>query len=327
MKNLMCKVLCSVLVLAGVFGVADTFNAANAQAPVPITKFTTTYKGYNPSSSWMSWLSLDQRCTKTQTLYGAKPATAGTYPTLIYLHGTTADSNSNKEGQRFIERAAAQGFVAMAVTYDSGGSLNEKGLQRHAHCVFNEARTGNGLTAACKVAGATCSNGVVLSGFSQGGAIATIAKNYSPKVKAVWAIGVSAYIYPSKKIPTDAFAAPHGIRVLPNNKLVMNMGQASSLSTKNLIPEDLPSLKKFTGVDCGTGFDCLQTNGAGYYVVKNSEIKDGTADHCYWLMVNKTFPNALSCTTSPTEFDPGFQPPATTKWSMIRNLDWLRSQL
>lgn len=300
--------------------------AAFAQAPLPIQTFQTTYKGYNPGTSWMSWLTDAQRCTKTQTIYGAKPTTSGNYPTLIYLHGTTADSNKNKEGQRFIERAAAQGFHALAVTYDSGGSLNEKGLQRHAYCTFNQSHPSDGLTAVCATAGSTCSRGVVLSGFSQGAAIAAIAKNYNQSVKAVWAIGLSAYVYPSYKIPTDAFAAPYGTRALPNDKLKINMGQSSNLSKKTLIPEDLPSLKKLTGVDCGTSYNCLQAGGNGYYVVANSEIKDGVADHCYWQMVNK-YSSGMSCTTAPTEFDPGFQPPATTSWSMIKNLDWLRLQV
>jgi hypothetical protein len=301
-------------------------NDVYAQTPLPIQTFQTTYKGYNTGTSWMSWLSDAQRCTSTQTIYGAKPTVAGDYPTLIYLHGTTADSNKNKEGQAFIKRAAAQGFHALAVTYRSSGSLNEKGLKRHANCAFNQSLPSNAMTAACATQGATCTRGVVLSGFSQGAAIATIAKNYNDTVKAVWGIGLSAYIYPSYTIPTDAYAAPHGTRVLANDKLVVNMGQSSNISKKALIAEDLPSLKKLTGTDCGSGFNCLQANGAGYYVVANTEIKDKVADHCYWLMVNK-WSTGLSCTTAPTEFDPGFQPPATTDWSMIRNLNWLRSQI
>jgi len=297
-----------------------------AQAPLPIKTFQTTYKGYNTGTSWMSWLSDAQRCSKTQTIYGAKPTVTGDYPTLIYMHGTTADSNQNKEGQRFVERAAAQGFHALAVTYRSSGSLNEKGLHRHAYCAFDQSRSGNAMAAVCATAGASCSKGVVLAGFSQGAAIAAIAKNYNDKVKAVWAIGLSAYIYPKYEIPTNTFAAPHGTRALPNDKLVINMGQSSNISKKNLIAEDLPSLKKLTGQDCGSGFNCLQQDGSGYYVVSNAEIKDKVADHCYWMMVNK-WSTGMSCTTSPKEFEPGFQPPALTNWSMIRNLEWLRSQI
>ena len=299
---------------------------ATAQTPVAIKKFTTSYAGYNTGTSWISSLSMDKRCSKTLTVYGARPVASGNYPVLVYLHGTTADANSNKEGQRFIELAAAQGFVAFAPTYKSGGSLNEKGLQRHAHCLFNQSHPKDMMTAVCATSGTDCSKGVLLAGFSQGGSIATIAKNYNSKIKAVWAIGVSAYIYPSKKIPSDAFAPPYGTRTLANDNLVINMGQSSNTAKRSLIPEDLPSLKKFTGVDCGSNYNCLQADGSGYYIVQNSEIKDKVADHCYWLMVNK-WSTGLSCTTAPKELDPGFQPPSTSTWSMIRNLNWLRSHI
>lgn len=300
--------------------------AATSTTP-GVQTFTTSYKGYNPGTAWMGWLSDSQRCSKNQTIYGAKPTTAGTYPTLIYLHGTTADKNSNKEGQRFVEKAAAQGFVAMAVTYDSSTKITKENLNRHAYCTFDQSRSGNAMTAICAIAGTTCSQGVLLSGFSQGAAIAVIAKNYNPQVKALWALGLSAYIYSKYDVPSDSLAAPLGNRALSNDKIVINMGEASSLSQKTLIPEDSPSLKELTGRDCANNFDCIQANGSGYYVVSNSEVKDGMADHCYWMMENKVFKTALSCTTSPTEFESGFQPPAINKWSMITNLNWLKAQL
>ena len=154
-----------------------------------------------------------------------------------------------------------------------------------------------------------------------------VAKNNSPLVKALWTLGVTSYIYTGKTIPTDALAPPRGTRALPNDKLIMNTGVATVLSSKKMASDELPSLKAMTGVDCSTGYNCIQANGSGYYIVQNSEVKDKVADHCYWLMVNKTSLGMLSCTTSPKELDPGFQPPATTQWSMIRNLDWLRAQL
>ena len=327
MKRFFVKLACAVLVVSSVFGITDSLNPANAETTVPVTTYESTYKGYNDSTSWRSKMTMAERCTDTQKIYGARPAAPGNYPTLIYLHGTFADFGKNKEGQQFVKRAAAQGYNAVALSYDSTGSLNEAGLQRHAYCMFDQNHPKDGLTATCASVGADCSNGVVLAGFSQGAAIATIAKNYNDKVKAVWGIGLSAYIYPKKKVYTDALPAPYGTRVLANDKLVINMGQASNLSKKNLIAEDMPSLKQLTGADCGANLQCLQQNGAGYYVVANAEVADGTADHAYWMQVNKWNKGGLSFTTSPKEFDPGFQPPATTEWSMTRNLNWLRSQL
>ena len=297
-----------------------------ARTGVPVETFQTSYKGYNTSTSWMSWLSDAQRCSKTQKIYGAKPVAAGDYPVLIYLHGATADWSGNREGREFIERAAAQGFIALAPTYKSGGKINERRISRHAYCMFDQNHPNDAMTAICKTADADCTKGVLVAGFSQGGTTALVAKNYNSSVKAVWTLGVSAYIYYKEDIPKDAITIPNGTRLLPNNKLVMNIGQATDLKTKDLISADLPSLKAISGKDCGNSYECLKADGSGYYIVKNSEIKDGVADHCYWLRVN-SWSKGLSCTIWPSKFDPGFQPPATTEWSIVRNLEWLRSQL
>lgn len=325
MYKVLAKVICSVLVIIGIFGFIDTFHPAKAETGA-IQTFETSYKGYNTRTSWRSSLTMADRCTDTQKIYGARPVAAGNYPVLLYVHGTYADWGNNKEGREFVKRAASLGYVAMALTYSSGSSLNDAGLQRHAYCMFDQNHGKDGLTAACAVSGANCSNGVVLTGFSQGAAIAAIAKNYNESVKAVWGIGLSAYIYPSHTVPTNALPSPYGTRVLPSDKLVINMGQASNLFKKDLIAEDLPSLKQLTGVDCAGDYRCLQSNGSGYYVVANTEVADGTADHAYWMQVNKFSKGSLSFTLSPKKFDPGFDLPAATDWSLARNLNWLKSQ-
>ena len=301
-------IFASIAILTGV-------SQAYAQAPVPVQTFTTTHSAFKPSSS--SSLPPAQRCTQTMNLYGAKPTAAGTYPLLLYVPGTYGDY-TDAEGKLFVQHAAAQGFVAVAVEYDSSITNTNAGHQGQAFCMFDQSHPNSALSNACAVAGADCSRGALVTGFSQGGAIALISKNYTPNVNAVWTLGVSAEIYPSNTVPANAIAAPNGTRVLPNNKLVMNMGQATNIFTKNLASYDLPSLKAMTGANCGTSFQCLQTDGSGYYVVANSEVADNNADHCYWTK---------SCSLSPSSLEVGFQPPATTQWTLIRNLDWLRSQL
>ncbi len=320
MKSLLCKILCFVLVITGVFGIVDTLDTAKAQAPVPVQTFKSTYKGYNPSLASRSSYTPAQKCTKTMTIYGAKPAAAGTYPVLIYVHGTFGDWGGNTEGQTFVKHAAAQGFAAMALTYDSSSTNTASGYAGHAYCMFDQNHASNGLTTSCATLGADCSRGALVSGFSQGGIIAMIAKNYTPNVNAVWAIGVTSNIFPKNTVLPYAMAAPNGTRVLPNNKLVINTGQYTSSWTKDLYAHELPSLKKRTGVDCGTSYQCLTAAGNGFYVVQNSEVADKKADHCYWE-------GNSGCGLAPKNLEVGFQPPATTNWSMIRNLDWLRAQL
>lgn len=315
-----------VLVL-GVF-LALTSIVGNARAGgLSIKTFKTSYKGYKASKNWMWWLKDRHRCADSQKIYGARPKAPGNYPVLIYIPGTISDWSGNREGQAFVKQAAAQGFVAMTITYDTGNPIDEENLNRNAYCMFDQKdRHKDAISAICSVKGADCSKGVVLAGFSQGAAIAVIAKNYNRKVKAVWAIGLSANIYRSDEIPADSYASPRGTRKLPNDKLRIDIGESTNIFKRQLASTDLPSLKKLSGVTCRSGYDCIQPDGSGYYIVANSEIKDGIADHCYWMKVNKVI-DGLSCTIFPKNFDPGFAAPSSTRWSLPTNLDWLRSQL
>lgn len=326
MKRFLTKVLCSLVLMAGVFTGIDMINPAKAQT-VPVTTFQTSYKAYNDRTSWRKKMTLAERCTDTQKIYGARPATPGNYPVLLYIPGTFSDWGGNREGQEIVKRAASLGFIAMTLSYDTNETMNETGVQRQAFCMFDQNHPSDGITTACSVEGADCSKGVVVTGYSQGGAIATVANNYTQNVKAVWANGLSAYIYPREIVPADTMAAPYGTRVLPNDKLVITMGQASSLWGKKLLKEDLPSLKQLTGADCGEAYDCIQPNGSGYYVVSNSEVQDGTADHAYWMQVNRWSKGALSFTLNPKSPDPGFLETSSTKWSLKTNLNWLKSHL
>ncbi len=292
--------------------------SAGAQTSVPVQTLKTTYYGYNPNTS--SRLAPASRCTvKNKPIYVAKPAAPGNYPVLLYIHGTYGDLSGNVEGQSFVKEAAGQGFVAAAITYNSASTNSDSGYAGHAYCMFEQTHPTNAIATICNVPGADCSKGLLVSGFSQGAVIATIAKNYNQNVNAVWAIGLSAAILPKDQTPAYVVAAPGGTRALPNNKLVINMGESAQNFTNHLNPYDLPSLKQMTGVDCGDSYKCAQ-NGYGYYVVANSEVADGKADHCYWE-------GNSGCQLAPKNLEVGFKPPATTEWSMIRNLDWLRSQL
>jgi dienelactone hydrolase len=288
---------------------------AHAQTPVPVQTFKSSYSGLNPWVEWETWLTQAQKCTESQPIYGAQPSAAGKYPVVVYLHGTLSDWGGNPDGQKFAQLAAGQGFVAAAITYDSSMTLNTPDDQDHAYCMFNQSHSGNPLNTICAMAKADCSKGILVTGFSQGGDIAVMSKNYNSNVQAVWGIGTSENTAPF-------VAPPAGIRALPNNKLRINIGQNDSFIYPNgFNPTNQIAM---TGDNCGTSFQCLQADGSGYYIVQNSEVADGNADHCYWMSVNTS---TDSCTLTITNFDPGFQPPATTSWSMITTLNWLRSQL
>lgn len=294
-------------------------GGAGTAAALPTQQFQTTYGAYNPWTSWEWWLAQPQ-CTETQVVYGSEPSTPGTYPVLIYLHATLSNLSGNQEGQVITQLAAAQGFVALAPTYDSNGTRNAKGFDGNATCMFSSARSSNVISYACSLPEADCSGGVALAGFSQGGEVALLGKNYNSEVTAAWAMGVNGIAAPSLTVPP-----PSGARTLPEDKVRVDVGQLD-VTSGGAGPLNVSGLAAMTGVTCGATYDCLQPDGSGYYVVSNAEVADGTADHCYWMRSNKYF---YSCTLYPTiaGLDPGFAPPSTTPWSLISNLNWLRSQL
>jgi poly(3-hydroxybutyrate) depolymerase len=278
--------------------------SGRAEAQAATTPFQSTYHAYN----FWEWQS--NNCNQTQPIYGSEPSAPGTYPVLLYMHGTLADWGGNEEGKRVADLAAAQGFVAAGITYDSWVANGLPAINGNAKCIFAAATNGNALANVCARPKADCSKGVLVAGFSAGGAIAARAKNYAPSVVAAWLMGVSG---PAVQ---DSMAPPAGIRALPNDRVRISVG-ASDVT-------DIGTMNKLTGLNC-TGSPCDGPGGSGYYIVQNSEVADGSADHCYWQSVN-TFAPTNSCTWTPT-FDPGFTAPSTKPWSLTTNLNWLRSKL
>jgi hypothetical protein len=292
-------------------------GAAHAQtSTVP---FQGSYQAYRQADEWKWWL--PDKCTLTQTVYGSEPTAPGQYPVLLYLHGTLADWGGNMEGQRVAELAAGQGFVAAAFTYSSVRPT-QASIDGNAKCMFSPNSTGNAVAQVCARPKADCSKGLLVAGFSAGGAIAARAKNFNAEVEAAWLMGVS------RASAAPSLAVPAGTRALPDERLRINVGQRDvevrDPITGQVLGIDLSGLNQLTGQSCSTS-PCLRADGSGYYVVQHAEVADGVADHCYWQRVNRLAPTN-SCTWTPT-FDPGFPPPSTTPWSLTTNLDWLRAKL
>jgi len=302
---------CAWSLLASATAQAQTYSTVQSQF---------TYSAYNAWTQWEWWQ--PNKCTQTETVYVSQPATPGQYPVLIYMHGTWADWGGNQEGQRIAQLAAAQGFLVAAPTYASMLTLSPAGVNSQAQCVFGGSSRSDALGQVCAMPQAACSLGVLVSGFSQGGAIAALGANYSPLITAAWLMGVSG---PNV---TAAIAAPAGTRVLPNDRLRIDVGQAdvqtTNPNTGQVTGMDLSALNAVTGLTCSQS-PCLQPDGSGYYVVTNSEVADGVAGHCYWMGVNMSDPGN-TCTLDPT-FDPGFVPPSTVPWSLLASLNWLRGEL
>jgi hypothetical protein len=76
-------------------------------------------------------------------------------------------------------------------------------------------------------------------------------------------------------------------------------------------------LELATSYNCA-GWNCIQPDGSGWYMVQGSELQDGNADHCYF------YSNANSTCSSFTNIDPGWDTGASV-WEKNPDLDWLVS--
>jgi hypothetical protein len=313
-RLLLLRCLVGFAAILSAFATNVAVSAGQTSSTVP---FQGAYRGYN---AWWDWKGPQaDKCVQNQPIYGSEPASEGQYPVVVYLHSILADWVGNLEGRGFVELAAGQGFVAAAVTYDSWLALKPGRVDEHAKCMFAPGSSGNALAQVCARPKADCSKGVLLAGFSVGGAIAGRANNFSPQVRAAWLIGV---IGPAT---AEALAPPAGTRALPNDRLRITTGRTDVEvrdPSTGQVTVDLTALNRLTGQDCAAS-PCLRSDGSGYYVVQHSEVADGIADHCYWLGVAPR----QSCPRGAPTFDPGFRPPSTTPWSLITGLDWLRTRL
>ncbi len=124
---------------------------------------------------------------------GAAAACTGARPILLYAHGTTTDKNKNMaavttdgEAALLMSFYAAQGFIVVAPNYTGYGS---SGLGYHPY-LNADAQSSDmidalrAVKAVLPTLGATASNKLVITGYSQGGHVAmathrAIEQNYS----------------------------------------------------------------------------------------------------------------------------------------------------
>jgi hypothetical protein len=76
------------------------------------------------------------------------------------------------------------------------------------------------------------------------------------------------------------------------------------------------ALQNVTGLKCAAGSSaCMNGNGSGWIIVKNSQVADGSADHCYMRASG-------DCFGSQNSLDGNWNN-GTANWSKDANLQWL----
>lgn len=263
------------------------------------TSFSATYKGGSTSS-----------CGSTYSIAGKEPTASGKYP--VYIHiGGTGETYNGAWAMAAVNAMAAKGFVAATVQYDNGSFGTCTTISTRAKCIFNGANANSAIAKLCSRAKADCSKGVVTGGLSQGSIISVLAKNYDSRVRASYGQGAgtnySIYNLSSCMNNGGHTQAADRIRLVNGESDTFVGPTASNVRTAN---------QAITGLSCGSSaYSCFRSNGSGWYIVRGSEVQDGSADHCY-MMVG-------GCTT-PSGIDSGFRT-GSAAWQMNANQNWLKS--
>lgn len=269
--------------------------------------FTGTYKGAS---------TLGGICGTTYNISGVEPTT-GTHPVFVYMVGTGETYNDNF-AMAAVNGMAAKGYVAATIDYAVSQFGSCSAIKGKTSCAFNPGSSTSAIKQLCSRATADCSKGIVVAGMSQGSVIATLAKNYDSRVQAAYGMGLSDHYTTAYDLSS---CVGNGNRTLTSDRLRAVDGEQDTFagSSSGLVTGThlvtQASLKKVTGLTCATGAtSCMNSNGSGWIIVKNNQVTDGAADHCY--------PVNGGCLGGGATLDSGWAS-GTANWALGTNLQWL----
>ncbi|MCE9667710.1 hypothetical protein LY474_07785 [Myxococcus stipitatus] len=259
------------------------------------SSFTATYRGGSGTL-----------CGTTYNIRGQEPTASGKYPVFIYTVGTT-EQYDHSSALAAVEEMASRGYVAATVEYENATFGSCTTINSRAKCTYDGSRSTSALATLCARSKADCSKGIVVAGFSQGSVMAMLAKNHDSRVQAAYALGAGV----NYSIYNLSSCVANGNRALPSNRLrVINGEQDIFIGPTEALVRSQNT--ETTGYSCPLSTNCLQSNGSGWYIIKDLQVGDLQADHCY--MRTGTCVGLLLDTTWRYGTDP---------WSLRTNLNWL----
>jgi hypothetical protein len=265
------------------------------------TSFAASYNGASASGG---------SCGSSYGISGEEPSATGTYPVFIYMVGTS-ETYSNAAAMAAVQAMAAKGYVAATVDYATSQFGACSVLSAKSSCIFNPNSSVSAVAVLCSRAKADCSKGIVVAGFSQGSVLALLAKNYDARVQASYGLGLSN-VYSAYDLSN---CVSNGNRTLPGDRLRAVDGEEDNFAGPGQSAVQ-KSLQNVSGVTCKAGsYSCTTSNGSGWIIVKNSQVQDGWADHCYMRASG-------DCAGSQNQLDSGWQS-GTASWELAANLNWL----
>lgn len=216
------------------------------------------------------------------------------------------------EAQALTQAMARRGFVAAAVDYDNHAYPYCSGLLSKAKCIFNAQSPESAIAKVCAREHADCDAGIVVAGFSQGANLASLAKNYDPRVRAAYLLGLGNR--PDNLLDMTACAGDSATVLLPGEMRAVN-GEHDGffgMTTEGVRKQ----LQRTLGATCADQTSCEQPGGGGWHIIRDADLKDGSADHCYF------FHAANGVCSQYSGLDPNWQS-GNAAWAMEASLDWL----
>jgi hypothetical protein len=250
-------------------------------------------------------------CANVKPFIGSEPDINGRFPVFVYLPPPVIPYDG-AESRPIIDAAMRKGFVAASVPIAEWQGYAD-GIDGNSRCIFDTTSSRSLLAQLCARPKADCSQlGVVVSGFSEGAAVAIRARNHDPRVRAAYLLGFNEARdwWGNTDRWRMSVVPPAGTRVLPNDRIRIVDGMDDAPVDRR------DELNDQTGRMCAvTSFDCLAADGSGWYVVQHSQVADGYSDHYYFHEWRPAY--------SPP-FDPTWIGSTTAPWALQPNLDWLR---
>lgn len=226
--------------------------------------------------------------------YHPKPKKAGEkFPVYLFFNGTATRYN-NKIALQELEKIAQKGYLAVSVGFNSGplnfASSCEKLLLR-TQCAMDEKSYASAAYKICHHPAADCSLGLYTHGISQGANIAILAKNFHSQVVAALADS------PGDRVNRSNFeACINKGRKLPQTALRITMGEQDEIVGRSAKAgaeryefmwemgarmSGRRCVDEKTKAKLTSCYD--KTRGHGFSIIKNEELGDGLADHCWML--------------------------------------------
>lgn len=274
---------------------------AAAGAVAQTTSFASSYNGAGTSGG---------SCAMSYSIAGVEPSGTGPYPVFIYIVGTSETYN-NASAMAAVNDMASKGYIAASVDYAASQFGTCSVLSAKSSCMFNPNSALSAVSQLCSRSKADCSKGIVVGGFSQGSILALLAKNFDARVQAAYGMGMSN-VYSMYDLSS---CVSNGNRTLPSDRLRAVDGEKDNFAggTQSAVQN---SLQNVTGLKCAAGsYACMNSNNSGWMIVKNSQVTDGSADHCYMRASG-------DCLGTQNSLDTNWNN-GTANWSKDPNLQWL----